>query len=150
MELAINIVKEFPLISITLFSFVITLFLTLIYKKFTNQEKGREMKEKQKQFREKQKQFKNEPQKLLELQNEMMRMSMEQMKESFKPLLISFLPLIFAFGFLKQVYTEAAIGDIISWHVNLPMFGTGAGWFLSYIILSLIFNSVLRKILKVY
>ncbi|MBS3090513.1 DUF106 domain-containing protein [Candidatus Pacearchaeota archaeon] len=150
MELIVNIVREFPLLGIALFSFVITLLLTLLYKKFTNQEKSKERMEKQKEFREKQKQFRDEPQKLLELQNEMMQMSMEQMRESFKPLLISFLPLIFAFGFLKQVYTDAAIGEIISWQVNLPLVGTGAGWFLSYVIFSLIFNSVLRKVLKVY
>lgn len=150
MEWIISIVKAQPLISIILFSFIITLFLTWLYKKFTDQEKHKAYVEKQKEFKEKSKLFKNEPEKLLEMQKEMMQGSMAQMQDSFKPLLISFVPVLLAFMFLKQVYTEAAVGDIISWPVNLPFVGTGAGWFLSYIIFSLIFNTILRKILKVY
>lgn len=150
MEWIIFIVKAQPLLCIILFSFIITLFSTFIYKKFTNQERNREYARKQKEFREKSKLFKNEPDKLLEMQKEMMQGSMAQMQDSFKPLLISFVPLVLVFMFLRWVYTEAAVGDIVSWHANLPLFGTGAGWFLSYIIFSVIFNSVLRKILKVY
>ena len=150
MELIVNLVREMPLVSIIVFSFLLTLFTTFVYKKFTNQETGREMKLKQKEFKEKQKQFRDDPKKLLELQNEMMKMSMEQMRGSFKPLLISFLPLILLFNFLKQTYAAAQVGDIITWGVNLPMVGTGAGWFLSYFIFSMIFSGILRKILKVY
>lgn len=150
MEWIISFVKAQPLIFIIVSSFIITFFLTWLYKKFTNQEKHKEYAAKQKELREKSKLFKNQPEKLLEMQKEMMQGSMEQMRESFKPLIISFVPIMLAFIFLKWAYTEANVGDIISWHVNLPLFGTGAGWFLSYIILSLIFNSILRKILKVY
>jgi uncharacterized membrane protein (DUF106 family) len=150
MEWIVSLVRAYPLFFIILFSFIITFFLTLLYKKFTDQEKHKAYAEKQREFREKSKLLKNEPEKLLEMQKEMMQGSMEQMRDSFKPLIISFIPIMFAFAFLKWAYTEANVGEIISWNVNLPIFGTGAGWFLSYIIFSLIFNSILRKILKVY
>ncbi|MFH0832057.1 MAG: EMC3/TMCO1 family protein [archaeon] len=149
-EWIVELVRKMPLLCMIVFSLLVTIFITLLYKKFTNQERGKEIRKQQKEFQQKQKEFRNEPQKLLEMQNEMMKLSMEQMKESFKPLLISFLPLILFFGFLKNVYAQAGIGDIVAWNVNLPLIGTGAGWLLTYIVLSMIFNSILRKVLKVY
>lgn len=146
----ITFVQAQPLLSITLFSFIITVFMTYAYKRFTDQEKMKEFKEKQKEMQKKSKEFKNDPGKLMELQKEMMQLSMEQMKQSFKPMFITFIPLILVFIFMRNLYTVAEVGNIIYWKVNVPVFGDGAGWLLSYIILSLIFNSILRKIMKVH
>jgi uncharacterized membrane protein (DUF106 family) len=150
MNLLTEFIKAQPLISIILFSFLITFGLALLQKKFTDQQRLKEIHAQQKEMRDKSNMLRNEPQKLLELQNEMMKLSSEQMRISFKPMMISFVPIVFIFMLLKQAYTEAGIGDIISWHVNLPLFGTGAGWFLLYILLGIIFNSLLRKVLKIY
>lgn len=142
--------KSFPLLSIMLFSFLITLVFTIVYKKFTNQEKMKELKDKQKELQEKSKQFKDSPNKMLELQKEMMSLSTEQMRASLKITVITLLPFILFFNFLRDIYTSAGIGNIIYWHANVPVFGDGAGWFLSYIIFSTVFSILLRKMLKVY
>jgi len=49
---------------------------------------------------------------------------------------------------LKSLYS--GVGDIIPWGADLPLVHTGAGWLLSYIIFSMIFSIILRKILKVH
>jgi len=149
-ELIINFIKNWPLLSIILFSFIITFFLIEIYRRFTDQEKMKELKERQKEIQKKIKQVRNNPEKLMELQKEMMYISTEQLKQSFKPMIITSVPLIIVFILLRNLYNLADVGNIIYWHINLPIVGDGAGWFLSYIIFSLFFNSILRKILEVH
>lgn len=141
-----SFIQAQPLLSMLLFSLVITFLLTWVYKLTINQDKVKELKEKTKQMQEKMKNEKD-PAKLTGIQKEMMQCSMEQMRLSFKPMLITFLPLIGIFAWLRAVY--AGTGDLISWGVNLPLVGTGAGWLLSYILFSLIFNIILRKIMGV-
>jgi len=143
-----NFVQSQPLIGIILFSFIITFALTLAYKYLINQQKMKDMKARTKELQEKMKNEKDTA-KLADIQKEMLQMSMEQMKLTMKPMLITFLPLILVYGGLRTVYTAAGTGDIINWGANLPLVGTGAGWLLSYIIFSFIFNIILRKVLKV-
>lgn len=143
-------VKEFPLLSITVFSFIITLASTLAYKKFTDQSKMKELREQQKALQEKSKQFRNSPDKMLELQQEMMKLSTEQMRASFKIMFITLIPFILIFNYLRNLYVDAGIGNIVYWKVNIPLVGDGAGWLLSYLIISLVSSMFLRKILKVY
>lgn len=143
-------VKSFPLLSMALFSFVITLLSTIAYKKFTNQQKMKELREKQKEIQETSKQFRNNPDKMLELQQEMMKLSGEQMRASMKITLITLLPFLLIFNFLKNLYMDAGVGDIMKWGINIPGLGTGGGWLLSYLIFSIIFSMFLRKLMKVY
>lgn len=136
-----------PLLSIILFSFVITLVLTLVYKYLTNQEDMKRIKERVKALQDEMKNEKDQN-KLIELQKEMLSLSGEQMKHSMKPMLFTFLPLILVFAGLKSLYS--GVGDIIAWGTDLPIIHTGAGWFLSYIIFSFVFSLILRKLLKVH
>ncbi len=134
------------LISMIIFSFLITLVLTLLYKKFINKEKYDELKARQKELRQKIKESKNEPEKFAQLQKEMMQASMESMKLTMKPMLITFIPLLLVFGGLKWLYMDLAkIGNIFTWGVNLPIVGNGGGWLFCYIVFSLIFSLILRK-----
>jgi len=143
-------VKAQPLLFITLFSLALTLLTTLIYKVLTNQTRLKELREKQKQLRAEALKLKENPQKIMELQKEMLAISVEQMKAGLKPMLATFLPFLLALWFLKNIYTAAEVGNIIYWHANLPLIGDGGGWFFCYIILSLVFSLLLRKLLKIY
>ena len=139
-----------PLISIITFSFIITLILTFAYKKFIPKEKMDSLKEKQKELREKLKENRDNPEKIQEIQKEMMDASMKSMKLTFKPMLITFIPLILIFYGLKMLYmNKAQVGNIIAWGKTLPIVGTGAGWFLCYIVFSFIFSLILRKLFKI-
>ncbi len=143
-----------PLLSIIVYSFVITLALTWAYKKFSNQEELKNAKVRTKELQEKMKAEKDQA-KIMEMQKEMLTMSMDQMRHSMKPMLITFLPLIGVFALLRWLYSGT--GNIINWSFNIPGFCTvlaglcdGAGWFLSYVIFSMVFNIALRKVLKVH
>ena len=142
-------VKVQPLLSMILFSFVITTLLTFVYKILTKQEELKKIKEQSKELQAKLKTEQN-TEKQLELQKKMLELSGEMMKHSMKPMLITTLPLLIIFVWLRNLYTNAKIGDIISWGVKLPIVGTGAGWLLCYIIFSLVFSITLRKIFKVH
>lgn len=140
------------LISIILISFIVTFLQLFIYKKFTNQKEIKTLKEKQKELQKEMKKAVKEKdnKKLKELNKVAMETNLELMKHSIKPTIITFIPLILVFLFLKYAYTNAGIGNIISWNYNLPIIGDGAGWLLCYIFFSLIFGIALRKILKIY
>ena len=87
-----QLVNTYPLISIFFFSLIITLILTLAYKKFTNQQEMGEMKAKTKELQKRIKEEKDQ-EKIMALQKEMLQLSMEQMRHNMKPMLIT-LPLI--------------------------------------------------------
>ena len=130
------IIKEWmianPKLSVILISFLVTLVMTLITKKFTNQERIKELKKIQKDSQAKAKEHGGNPQKMAEIQKEIMSSSLELMKHSFKPLLITFIPLLVLFWWLKGVYT-----DVFS------------SWIWWYIGVSVISSIILRKIFKV-
>ncbi|MCS7134496.1 MAG: EMC3/TMCO1 family protein [Candidatus Pacearchaeota archaeon] len=137
-----NFIKSFaqqnPLLSVIIFSFIITFFLTLLYKKLTDQKKAQEIEKKQKELREALKQCKNDPQKTIEIQKEMVHYSIESMKLSLKPMLISFVPLVIILGLLDKMYKNLKVGKIL-WELN---------WFWTYVLFSFVFNLIFQKILK--
>ncbi len=121
-----------PKLSIISLSFLITLVMTLITKKFTNQSRMKELKDIQKACQIKLKDNKGNPEEMAKIQKEVMACSMELMKHSFKPMLFTFLPLIFLLWWIKEVYT-----------------GVLSGWIWWYIGTSIISSIILRKALKV-
>ncbi len=148
-EILTNFVQWNALVSIIIFSFIVTFILTFLYKKLMPKGKMDELKEKQKKLRQELKENKDKPEKLSEIQKEMMQSSMESMKMTFKPMMITFIPLLLIFWGLKKLYMDVAnVGNIIAWTSNLPLIGTGAGWLLCYIIFSFAFSLILRKLFK--
>jgi uncharacterized membrane protein (DUF106 family) len=136
-----------PLVSIIVFSAVITFLLTWAYKKLINYPRYKEVNDRQKDLRKEMKGLKD-PEKLAKIQTEMMDLSMESLKMTFKPMMITFIPLLIVYALLGKAYTGAEIGNIIAWGANLPIVGTGGGWLFCYILFSLIFNIIFRKLLK--
>ncbi len=143
----IDFIKWSPIVSVILFTGVMTFLLTWVYKLTINHRRYKEINERQKELRKEMKGLKD-PKRLQEIQEETMKLSMESMKMSFKPMIITFIPVIIIFGLLKQAYALAEIGNIIYWGTNLPIVGNGGGWFFCYVVLGLIFSFAFRKILK--
>ncbi len=94
-----------PHLSVILLSVVVTVVMTLITKKFTNQNRMKELKEMQKACQIKIKNVKGDLKKQQEIQQQMMECSMEMMRHSFKPMLITFIPLIILFAWVRNIYT---------------------------------------------
>lgn len=148
-EWLVSFVKDYALISVILFSAIITVALTFVYKKLTNQKRMQEIKEKQKELQGKLKNEKDQ-EKIMKINQEMMQISSEMLKMSFKPMLITFLPVILIFTGLKWLYTQANVGNIISWGTKLPLVGDGAGWFLCYFVISFVFSILCNNVLKLF
>ena len=93
-------------------------------------------------MREEFKKHKNDPKKLAEINSKMAKENLDimktQYKQSIKPMLITLIPFAFVFIWIRKIYEP--LGDIL--------FGMGGIW--SYIVLSIVFSMVLRKLLKVY
>ena len=121
-----------PKLSVIVLSFLITFAMTLVTKKFTNQNRMKELKEIQKACQIKIKDNKGNPEEMAKIQKEMMACSMELMKHSFKPMIFTFIPLIALFWWIRNIYTTV-----------LP------GWIWWYIGAGLVSSIVLRKALKV-
>ena len=128
----VELLTNYPKPGIIIFAFLITLVMTLVTKKFTDQNRMKELKKIQKACQIKLKDAKGDMNKQSEIQKEMMECSMELMKHSFKPMLITIVPLIFLFSWIRGVYTELLDGWL--W------------WYLGAAILSSI---GLRKVLDV-
>lgn len=143
----IDFIKWNPLISILAVSIVLTFLLTWVYKLTINYKKYKELTDRQKALGKEIKSVK-EPKRLEEIQNEMMQLSMQSFKMSLKPMIITFIPVIIIFALLRSAYTTAKIGDILHWGFNIPLVGTGGGWFFCYFVFSLVMSFVARKILK--
>ncbi len=124
-----------PKLSIVAVSLFVTILMILITKKFTNQNRMKELKEIQKTCQIKVKENKENPKELAKIQKEMLDCSMELTKHSMKPLLFTFIPLILLFGWLKGIYVGSEIAKTwIWWYI-------GAGVF-SNLIFRKIFNVV--------
>lgn len=129
-----EVVNLYPRGSVIILSALVTLVMTLITKKFTNQNRMKELKEIQKACQIKIKDNKGNPQKVSEINKEMMECSMEMMKHSFKPLLITFLPLIIFFWWVRGIFLQTSLGNSWIWY---------------YIISGIVASMFFRKIFKV-
>ena len=131
-------IREFiianPKPSIIVLSFLVTLVMTLVTKKYTDQNRMKELKSIQKACQIKLKDAKGDMKKQQEIQKEMMDCSMELMKHSFKPILITFIPIIIFFSWIRGIFLETTLAGAWLWY---------------YIGASIISSIFLRKVLDV-
>lgn len=121
-----------PKLSVIAISVLVTLVMTLVTKKFTDQNRMKELKKIQKACQIKLKDHKGDLKKQSEIQKEMMDCSIELMKHSFKPMIFTLIPLLVLFWWIRTVYT-----------------GVLSGWIWWYIGASVVSSILFRKLLKV-
>ena len=129
-----EVIMTYPKTSAILLSVVITLVMTLITKRFTDQNRMKELKGIQKSCQIKLKDNRGNPQKMAEINKEMMGCSMELMKHSFKPLLITFIPLIIFFWWVRSIFILTSLGNSWIWY---------------YLVSGIIASFIFRKIFNV-
>ncbi len=129
-----------PLWGLLLLTLILGVIITLAYKYFSNQDALKSLKEETKAIQKEMKESKDNPTRLLELQKKSLEKSMESFKHSIKPMLITLLPMLAIVGYLNVYYTR----------LDNPKLFLIFGWLGTYIIFSLIFNIILRKLLKVH
>ncbi len=90
-----------PWLAIAIIAFMISIFITLVYRYTTNQKLMKKLKEGMKAHQKEMKENRSNPRKMMEIQKRAMEKNMQYMMQSFKPMLFYFLPLIIVFGWLN-------------------------------------------------
>ena len=139
-----------PILGIFLLSILINVFITLVYKYMTDQERLKHIRAEMKKIRAEMKEARNDPQRMAEMNKKPMEHSGEQMRQQFKPMLITLVPIFFIWGWLRELIPLEQI--LIEFPFSIPKAGlnTGMGWFGVYLITAIIFSSLFKKLFKVY
>lgn len=119
--------------------FFITLITTIIQKYTTDQKALKELKKEQKIIQEEIKKYKDNPEKFAELSKKQFEFIPKTFKLTSRGILFTGIPFILFFRWFYDTFT--AMGS--------PKFFGLLSWFWFYLILAIIFNSILRKWLKV-
>jgi uncharacterized membrane protein (DUF106 family) len=115
-----------------------TLITTLLQKYTTDQVEIKRLKEHQKKLQEEMKKYKDNPQKMMDIQKQTMELTFnEMMPLTMKPLIYTAIPFILLFRWFGAFFTENVVKVF------------GMNWILGYIVLSIIFSLIFRKVLKV-
>ena len=142
---AINLGSPWNIIVI---SFILTLIVDLSMKFLSNQKAMKFLKEEAESIRKEITNFKHDPQKMMELQKKQVESSMKYMKHSLTPTAFTLLPLLVIFNWLRNTFPSGE--TLINLPFAIPLIGSGLGWLGTYIISSIIFNLILRKLLKLH
>lgn len=131
-------------IGMLLIILVLNFIITLVQKYATDQEELKKLKAEQKVVQKEMKEHKNNPQKMMELQKKQMKFIPQQFKLSMGSIIYTAIPLILLFRWFYDYFgaIEVATG------MPVRFFGF-LGWFLFYLIFSIAFSSILKKIMKV-
>lgn len=121
----------------TFLVFLLALFMTLIQKYTTDQKTLKEMKEQQKKMHEELKKLKPGSKEYNDLAGESMKFIGPMFKLGLRPIMYTAIPIILLFRWFSDYF------NIVEFKVF------GLGWFWFYLLGSIIFSSILRKILKV-
>lgn len=119
--------------------FVISFFMTIAQKYATDQKMMREMKAEQKKLNDEMKTVRDNPEKMMELQKESMKFVMPMMKLSMRPLVYTAIPVILFFRWFMDFFT--VLGN--------PKFFGFFSWFWFYLLGSILFSSIFRKVMNV-
>lgn len=125
-------------LGIIIFSAVISIFIIIIQKYTTDQETLRSIKKEQKLLQQEIKQCKDQPEKMMELQKKQFAFIPKTFELTMRPIMYTSVPIIIFFRWFNDYFASNPV----------KIFGF-LGWFWAYIIFSMIFTSVFRKVFKV-
>jgi uncharacterized membrane protein (DUF106 family) len=118
--------------------FVISLISIIVQKYATDQKQLRELRKEQKLLQEEMKKFREHPEKMMELQKKQMAFLPQTMKLSTRAILFTGVPFILLFRWFNDFF----VANPYTFIGFLP-------WFWFYLIFTLIFTAILRKVLDV-
>jgi uncharacterized membrane protein (DUF106 family) len=135
-----------PILSEVVIVSIMTVIITLFYKKLVNQNRIKEIRDETKKLQDKIKELKNkDPEQANRLMNEMLKMTNEQMKMSMKPMLPTLLMAMIFFPWIGTLYK----GAVAILPFSLPFFGNDFGWLMWYLIVSIPMSQIFRKLMGV-
>lgn len=124
-------------LGMTIIVFLLSLFMTIVQKYTTDQKTMGEMRDEQKRLQQEMKKFTPGSKEHTELNMKSMKFIGPMFKMSMRPLAYTAVPIILLFRWFQDYF---AVVDFKFWIFS---------WFWFYLLGSIIFSSILRKILKV-
>lgn len=117
---------------------VITIITTLIQKYTTDQTEIKRLKKEQKDLQEEIKKLGHDPEAAMKKQGEMLKMTTEMMDITMRPLMFTVIPIILFFRWFNDYFITN----------NVKVFGF-LGWIWAYLIFSIVFSIIFRKVFDV-
>jgi uncharacterized membrane protein (DUF106 family) len=114
---------------------IVTAITTIVQKYATDQKTLKELQKETKEIQKQMKEFREHPEKMMELQKKQFAMMPKQMKLSMRAVLYTGIPFVLFFRWFNDYFLAA----------GSPKFILGLGWFLFYLITTIIISSLLRK-----
>jgi len=124
---------------------LISVISILAQKYGTDQKTLKEIRAEQKKMQEEMKSVREHPEKMAELNKKQMEIMSRSMKLSTRPIMYTGIPFILLFRWFSDLFTAGTGYTLV---VN-PMFFGFMSWFWFYLVFTLIFSMVLRKVFKV-
>jgi len=120
-----------------LITLIINLGIAVVNHLTMDKETMREIKKEQELLKVEMKKFKDNPEKLMELQKKQFAFLPKTLEVTMRPAIYTFVPLILLIRWFSDFFTQypAEIFGFLS-------------WFWAYLIFSIIFSSILRKLFK--
>ena len=128
-------------IGMTILILILSVFMTLIQKYTTDQKALREIREEQKKMQEDLKKLAPGSKEHTELSMKSLKFMGPMIKLSMRPIIYTAIPIILLFRWFTDYFSSAALSEF-------RFFGF-LSWFWFYLLGSIIFSSILRKIFKV-
>ena len=126
-------------IGMLLITAVITLITTILQKYLTDQDMLKTIKEEQKIVQQEMKLAKEHPEKSMELSKKSMELTMKAMPMTMRPAMYTIIPFVLFLRWFNDYFTVNPV------HILGFM-----SWFWAYLIFSIIFSSIFRKMMKVH
>jgi len=135
-----------PIITILIFSFVLTLIITLINRFVVNRKVMGEVKKKMTEIRENlsKAQKDKDTEAINKHMSEYMSINTQYMKQTFKSLIVSIVVILLFLPVLNLKYKGVVVAQL---PFTLPIVGDNSGWFFWYFIISLSTSIIFKKII---
>ena len=119
---------------------IITLITTILQKYLTDQDTLKTIKEEQKIVQQEMKLARSSPEKSMELSKKSMELTMKAMPITMRPLMYTVIPFVLFFRWFSDYFTTTGNPKILGFF----------SWFWAYLVFSIVFSSIFRKVLKVH
>lgn len=126
-------------IGLFLITALITLITTVLQKYMTDQDALKTIKEEQKIVQQEMKLVRDSPEKSMELTKKSFELTMQAMPMTMRPLMYTVIPFVLFLRWFQDYFT-----------VNPVKIMGFMSWFWAYLIFSIIFSAIFRKMLKVH
>lgn len=97
------------LYSVLIISFVVSLFINIVYKFMTDQKRLKEIREEIKLHQKRMKELRDDPKKLMEVQKDAMKIQMEMFTQTMRSTFITIIPLLLLFAWMNAHFAYAPI-----------------------------------------